>query len=146
MGSCHSSSVGRRRGGDDCTAPAAAVTEVPAASTTASFSSSSSSSSLYPTTSRQRWWKKKSSKTHGVGVCSEKIHEFEVPGRICTNGSSRIACLYTQQGKKGVNQDAMIVQEVSSHCYITLFFVLEIDQCHFMFEHPYITWKWLFEV
>ncbi|CAN7065738.1 unnamed protein product [Brassica oleracea var. botrytis] len=35
----------------------------------------------------------------------------EVSGRLISNGSSEIACLYTQQGKKGTNQDAMLVFE-----------------------------------
>lgn len=36
----------------------------------------------------------------------------QVLGRLVSNGSSKIACLYTQQGKKGTNQDAMLVFEV----------------------------------
>ncbi|CAH2067916.1 unnamed protein product [Thlaspi arvense] len=35
----------------------------------------------------------------------------QVLGRLNSNGSSKIACLYTQQGKKGTNQDAMLVFE-----------------------------------
>ncbi|KAJ0231775.1 protein phosphatase 2C 18 [Hirschfeldia incana] len=35
----------------------------------------------------------------------------EVSGRLISNGSSEIACLYTQQGRKGTNQDAMLVFE-----------------------------------
>ncbi|KAG8640781.1 hypothetical protein MANES_01G054104v8 [Manihot esculenta] len=35
-----------------------------------------------------------------------------IPGRLFLNGSSNIASLFTQQGKKGTNQDAMIVWEV----------------------------------
>uniref|UniRef100_A0A0A9CUB4 protein-serine/threonine phosphatase n=1 Tax=Arundo donax TaxID=35708 RepID=A0A0A9CUB4_ARUDO len=34
-----------------------------------------------------------------------------VPGRIAGNGACAVASLYTMQGKKGVNQDAMIVWE-----------------------------------
>ncbi|KAL6002840.1 hypothetical protein ACLOJK_023062 [Asimina triloba] len=34
-----------------------------------------------------------------------------IPGRIFMNGASGIASLFTQQGKKGTNQDAMIVWE-----------------------------------
>uniref|UniRef100_A0A0D9VFX3 protein-serine/threonine phosphatase n=1 Tax=Leersia perrieri TaxID=77586 RepID=A0A0D9VFX3_9ORYZ len=34
-----------------------------------------------------------------------------IPGRIAGNGACAVASLYTQQGKKGVNQDAMIVWE-----------------------------------
>jgi hypothetical protein len=39
------------------------------------------------------------------------------PGRIAGNGASASAAasLYTMQGKKGVNQDAMVVWEVTSH-------------------------------
>lgn len=35
-----------------------------------------------------------------------------VSGRMYLNGASEVASLYTQQGKKGTNQDAMIVCEV----------------------------------
>ncbi|XP_040942982.1 probable protein phosphatase 2C 6 isoform X2 [Gossypium hirsutum] len=34
-----------------------------------------------------------------------------IPGRMFLNGASSVACLYTQQGKKGTNQDAMLVWE-----------------------------------
>ncbi|CAM6014227.1 unnamed protein product [Sphagnum balticum] len=34
-----------------------------------------------------------------------------LPGRICSNGASNVACIYTQQGRKGTNQDAMVVWE-----------------------------------
>ncbi|XP_058114436.1 probable protein phosphatase 2C 66 [Magnolia sinica] len=34
-----------------------------------------------------------------------------IPGRMFANGSSNTACLLTQQGKKGTNQDAMLVWE-----------------------------------
>ncbi|KAJ4829297.1 hypothetical protein Tsubulata_000994 [Turnera subulata] len=34
-----------------------------------------------------------------------------IPGRYCSNTSTKTACLYTQQGKKGINQDAMIFWE-----------------------------------
>ncbi|KAE8671012.1 putative protein phosphatase 2C 33 [Hibiscus syriacus] len=39
----------------------------------------------------------------------EPLHR--IPGRLFLNGSSDVASLYTQQGKKGTNQDAMIVWE-----------------------------------
>ncbi|KAJ0237221.1 protein phosphatase 2C 33 [Hirschfeldia incana] len=35
----------------------------------------------------------------------------QVPGRMFLNGSSEAACIFTQQGKKGPNQDAMVVWE-----------------------------------
>ncbi|KAI7749142.1 hypothetical protein M8C21_024368, partial [Ambrosia artemisiifolia] len=34
-----------------------------------------------------------------------------IAGRMCLNGASEVASLFTQQGKKGTNQDAMIVWE-----------------------------------
>lgn len=36
-------------------------------------------------------------------------------GRLVVNGTSKQACLFTQQGKKGTNQDAMLVWEVSQN-------------------------------
>nr|CAB3446578.1 unnamed protein product [Digitaria exilis] len=35
-----------------------------------------------------------------------------IPGRIAGNGACAVASLYTLQGKKGVNQDAMIFWEI----------------------------------
>lgn len=43
----------------------------------------------------------------------EMLHR--IPGRMFLNGSSEVASLFTQQGKKGTNQDAMIVWEVMLH-------------------------------
>ncbi|XP_075661422.1 putative protein phosphatase 2C 33 isoform X1 [Castanea sativa] len=34
-----------------------------------------------------------------------------IPKRLFVNGSSEVACLFSKQGKKGINQDAMIVWE-----------------------------------
>ncbi|OWM72309.1 hypothetical protein CDL15_Pgr018194 [Punica granatum] len=39
----------------------------------------------------------------------EPLHR--IPGRLFLNGSTEVASLFTQQGKKGTNQDAMIVWE-----------------------------------
>lgn len=37
-----------------------------------------------------------------------------VPGRIFSNdGRSRTASVFTQQGRKGINQDAMLIWDVS---------------------------------
>lgn len=44
--------------------------------------------------------------------CGETEVIPQVLGRLVSNGSSKIACLYTHQGKKGTNQDAMLVYEV----------------------------------
>lgn len=34
-----------------------------------------------------------------------------IPGRTCRNGGSRSVCIFTQQGRKGTNQDAMVAWE-----------------------------------
>ncbi|KAE8685646.1 putative protein phosphatase 2C 33 [Hibiscus syriacus] len=44
-----------------------------------------------------------------------------IPGRMFLNGASSVACLYTQQGKKGTNQDAMLVWENFSSRSDTIF-------------------------
>ncbi|CAO2832588.1 unnamed protein product [Amaranthus hypochondriacus] len=38
-------------------------------------------------------------------------HLSKIPGRLFYNGATELASLFTQQGKKGTNQDAMIVWE-----------------------------------
>lgn len=40
-------------------------------------------------------------------------HLSSIPNRIVMNGKSRSSCIFTQQGRKGINQDAMIAWEVS---------------------------------
>ncbi|KAK4491828.1 hypothetical protein RD792_002605 [Penstemon davidsonii] len=47
----------------------------------------------------------------GAALVAEERTLHQVPGRLFSNGASRIASLYTQQGKKGTNQDAMIFWE-----------------------------------
>jgi len=39
--------------------------------------------------------------------------DFRVPGRMSSNGSSEVASMFCKQGRKGINQDAMLVWEVS---------------------------------
>ncbi|XP_055823110.1 probable protein phosphatase 2C 6 isoform X2 [Solanum dulcamara] len=52
------------------------------------------------------------SKLSGVGGGGgEDKGLHHIPGRILGNGATSRACLHTQQGKKGTNQDAMIVWE-----------------------------------
>lgn len=41
-------------------------------------------------------------------------HLSSIPNRIFKNGKSRTSCIFTQQGRKGINQDAMVVWEVST--------------------------------
>ncbi|KAG9447474.1 hypothetical protein H6P81_013602 [Aristolochia fimbriata] len=73
-----------------------------------SISSSSSASGTHKL-------RKNSRKKHGYRGSSfeskreEQLHK--VPGRMFLNGASSIASLFTQQGRKGTNQDAMIVWE-----------------------------------
>ncbi|GJY64020.1 probable protein phosphatase 2C 33 [Tanacetum coccineum] len=59
--------------------------------------------------------KRKSSKKRTSRNSSFNLHREDhlhrVPGRLFLNGSSEVASLFTQQGKKGTNQDAMIVWE-----------------------------------
>lgn len=45
-------------------------------------------------------------------------HLSSIPNRIFTNGVSRSSCIFTQQGRKGINQDAMIVWEVRSFLFV----------------------------
>ncbi|XP_062195891.1 probable protein phosphatase 2C 66 [Phragmites australis] len=49
----------------------------------------------------------------GSGAGGEMSEEelARVAGRTCANGASAAACLHTQQGRKGTNQDAMVVWE-----------------------------------
>ncbi|RWW64733.1 hypothetical protein BHE74_00028007 [Ensete ventricosum] len=44
------------------------------------------------------------------GLPEEQLHR--IPGRMFLNGASSAASLFSRQGKKGINQDAMIVWEV----------------------------------
>ena len=57
----------------------------------------------------------------GQLLTDEELQAF--PGRFFQNGSSEKACLFTQQGRKGTNQDAMILWEV----------VMSIDSKSFCF-------------
>ncbi|CAA3024065.1 probable phosphatase 2C 6 [Olea europaea subsp. europaea] len=54
------------------------------------------------------------SKLSGGGAAVAAAEEralHQIQGRLFSNGANGIACLYTQQGKKGTNQDAMIIWE-----------------------------------
>ncbi|CAJ1838780.1 unnamed protein product [Sphenostylis stenocarpa] len=42
---------------------------------------------------------------------SSSSFDFKVPGRMFLNGSSEVASMFCKQGKKGINQDAMLVWE-----------------------------------
>ncbi|CAI9772548.1 unnamed protein product [Fraxinus pennsylvanica] len=56
------------------------------------------------------FWRKRSRKTFSDQVTTLQ-HLSSIPSRIYTNGRSRSSCIFTQQGRKGINQDAMIVWE-----------------------------------
>ncbi|MBA0765437.1 hypothetical protein Gotri_014634 [Gossypium trilobum] len=96
MGSCFSSAANGKSGNkrDD------QVTDASTAITCAS-----------PKKQKQRQglgrWRKKSSGLVPMGEAELHL----IPGRMFLNGASSVACLYTQQGKKGTNQDAMLVWE-----------------------------------
>ncbi|KAL3355644.1 hypothetical protein AABB24_016697 [Solanum stoloniferum] len=47
----------------------------------------------------------------GAGEGAEERGLQQIPGRLIGNGASNVGCLYTQQGKKGINQDAMVIWE-----------------------------------
>lgn len=54
--------------------------------------------------------RKRSKRTFADHITSLQ-HLSSIPNRIFMNGNSRSSCLFTQQGRKGVNQDSMIVWE-----------------------------------
>ncbi|KAJ8629140.1 hypothetical protein MRB53_022463 [Persea americana] len=49
------------------------------------------------------------------GSVSEQVITLQqlpsIPNRIVVNGRSKTSCIFTQQGRKGINQDAMIIWE-----------------------------------
>ncbi|XP_059662304.1 probable protein phosphatase 2C 6 [Cornus florida] len=55
----------------------------------------------------------------GLAAAGRGLHQ--IPGRFFVNGASGVASLHTQQGKKGTNQDAMIVWENFSSKSDTIF-------------------------
>nr|XP_043615117.1 probable protein phosphatase 2C 33 [Erigeron canadensis] len=59
---------------------------------------------------KRRNSKKRTSRSSSFNSQRED-HLHRIPGRMFLNGSSDVASLFTQQGKKGTNQDAMIVWE-----------------------------------
>ncbi|XP_059317506.1 probable protein phosphatase 2C 33 [Lycium ferocissimum] len=77
---------------------------------------SSESRSPHPGSPATAVRKRKSSKKRSGSRNSSFDHHKEellhrIPGRMFLNGSSEVASLFSQQGKKGTNQDAMIVWE-----------------------------------
>eukprot|EP00249_Psilotum_nudum_P020191 c27597_g1_i1 orf=336-1562(-) len=59
-------------------------------------------------------WKKELSNELIEALAAEAKNDEQLamlPGRMCCNGASNVASLFTQQGRKGTNQDAMLVWE-----------------------------------
>lgn len=59
-------------------------------------------------------------------------HLNSIPNRLVYNGKTRNSCIFTQQGRKGINQDAMVVWEVSSSicfCWIVWFGLYNLQDC-----------------
>ncbi|KAM3696044.1 hypothetical protein ACJW31_06G008200 [Castanea mollissima] len=65
----------------------------------------------------KRRWKKTSALASDEG----ELMGPEQSGKMVMNGATKIACLYTQQGKKGTNQDAMLIWENFSSRSDTIF-------------------------
>ncbi|XP_031257547.1 probable protein phosphatase 2C 6 [Pistacia vera] len=61
--------------------------------------------------SRSGRWKKSKDAFLLKKKSAQDAELHQISGRIFTNAATKIACLYTQQGKKGTNQDAMLVWE-----------------------------------
>ncbi|KAL0921266.1 hypothetical protein M5K25_008323 [Dendrobium thyrsiflorum] len=60
----------------------------------------------------KRAGRRQSSSRHSLLESNRVDDQFHrIPGRMFHNGESNIASLFSQQGKKGINQDAMIVWE-----------------------------------
>lgn len=75
-----------------------------------------------------------------LGLCCQKkerkalsdhvvsLHKLSsLPNRIFANGKSRSSCIFTQQGRKGINQDAMIVWEVSMFMFMFMLWLMMFD-------------------
>lgn len=81
---------------------------------TGRFSKSAAAVTASPPTKQQgsaRWRKKEDgSKSRSVDQAAE-LNNVAGSSRMFMNGATKFASLYTQQGKKGTNQDAMLVWE-----------------------------------
>ncbi|MQL72617.1 hypothetical protein Taro_004957 [Colocasia esculenta] len=68
---------------------------------------------------QRRGVKKRLSRASSGNKSDEQLHR--IPGRMFLNGASSVASLFTQQGRKGINQDAMIVWEVRCSTFVQCF-------------------------
>ena len=68
-----------------------------------------------PTSPAKHYHRSRSKRRNGSRSSSfGDLSLHRIPGRVFGNGFTDFASLFTQQGKKGTNQDAMIVWEVCS--------------------------------
>ncbi|KAK3023392.1 hypothetical protein RJ639_044725 [Escallonia herrerae] len=79
-------------------------------SSRSSCSSRSNGETVSPSCLRIVCGRTKSKRTFSDHITTLQ-HLASLPNRIFTNGRSRSSCIFTQQGRKGINQDAMIVWE-----------------------------------
>lgn len=94
--------------------------------------------------------KKSASRNSSFDYRREDPALHRIPGRIFLNGSTEVASLFTQQGKKGTNQDAMIVWEVTTylspllqyqfHCFLCFVCLLSLL---FILIYIFATSKWI---
>lgn len=70
---------------------------------------------------------KRRKKSETVNSCDSVIDMwlYRIPGRLFLNGSSNVASLFSKRGKKGINQDAMIVWEVLISFDLSCFFLVK---------------------
>ena len=115
MGSCYSSISEKSMD----------TVEVVNSSCTCASTTSNSSSPNYNNNNENKMEKKKNKKrnkrrwknTSASASDEGGLMGPEQSGKMVMNGATKIACLYTQQGKKGTNQDAMLIWEV---LYLTI--------------------------
>ncbi|XP_059442576.1 probable protein phosphatase 2C 6 [Corylus avellana] len=121
MGSCYSSITGKRKDTVEVVMIEAAASNSCTCAAISSISISSSADNKKKTKRQSSGrWKKKSAAASDEG---ELLRQMMIPEneRMVMNGASKVACLYTQQGKKGTNQDAMLVWENYSSRSDTIF-------------------------
>ncbi|KAJ8421891.1 hypothetical protein Cgig2_009610 [Carnegiea gigantea] len=99
----------RENRGCDCIAGLECIVNIIRALRMGSCLSAESRSPLPGSPSTGLGFRKRNSKKRFGSRSSSDLHK--IPGRLFANGSTEFASLFTQQGRKGTNQDAMIVWE-----------------------------------
>ncbi|KAM7269103.1 hypothetical protein ACFE04_024600 [Oxalis oulophora] len=131
MGSCYSSIAKRnidlhahvKKSASSAAAAAAAAKRASSNSSAAANYNTSSSSPKKLKLGGSGRWKRKKSGGGGRDCLSNAASAdlLQISGRMAINGSTKTACLFTQQGKKGTNQDSMLVWENFSSRSDTVF-------------------------